>query len=382
MRRAAGWLGRIVLGLLVAALLAPTVLPPFLDRVYYRGPVSDHFDGQRFFNPDNRDRIRGARQRTIVSFLTDWGEEPAQLSVTPSRPPRWVAGEAMKATWVGHATVLVQTEGLNILTDPVWSQRASPLGFIGSQRLRAPGIRFDDLPHIDLVLLSHDHYDHLDLATLERLWSRDHPLIVTALGNDTILAWHGIDSRALDWGETTELRPGIAVKAERVEHWSARWVADRNRALWAGFAVTLPQGGNLFFTGDSGPGDWSWAVAAARDGPYRFALIPVGAWLPPGAKRSYHLGPGEAVRLLRVIGAGKALAIHWGTFADTNANDEDRLRRLHAALVAAGIDPGRFRALEPGRSWDIPPLVQAKNGSAATSSSASAMPKLSASVAR
>lgn len=386
MRRLLGWLGRILLVLVVAGMLAPLVVPPFLDRVYYRGPKSDHFDGRRFFNPDGDDNVTGGRHlpRTAISFFLGRGRKawPDEVPVTPSRPPRRVAGEAMHVTWVGHSTVLVQTQGLNILTDPIWSQRASPFSFIGPKRARAPGIRFADLPRIDLVLVSHNHYDHLDLPTLERLWRRDRPLIVTALGNDTILGWHGIRSRALDWGQSVAIAPGITVKAERVHHWSSRWTADHNRALWAGFAVTLPEGGNLFFAGDTGAGDWSWPVAAARDGPYRLALIPIGAYLPPEIMRSNHIGPVEAVRLFRMLGAGDALAIHWGTFQLSYEGIDDPPRLLRSALIEAGVDPARFRALEAGQGWDVPPLDQAKIGSAATSSSPSDRPKVSASAAR
>jgi len=360
MRRIAGWLGRILLALLVAALLAPSVLPPFLDRIYYRGPVSDHFNGARFFNPDGEQGTGGGqRNRALLTFIL--GEDrvkwPDHVPVTPSRPPARVAGEAMRVTWIGHSTVLVQTQGLNILTDPIWSERASPFSFIGPKRVRAPGVRFDDLPRIDLVLLSHNHYDHLDLATLERLWRRDRPLIVTGLGNDTLLGWHDIPAKALDWGQVLAIRPGIAVKSERVHHWTSRWMVDRNRALWTGFAVTLPSGGNLYFAGDSGEGDGSWAVVAARDGPYRFALIPIGAYRPRGLMSGNHIDPAEAVAAFEKLGVQDALGIHWGTFQLSHEGVDEPPADLRTALHAARIDSARFRTLEAGQSWDIPPLT-------------------------
>jgi L-ascorbate metabolism protein UlaG (beta-lactamase superfamily) len=359
-RRALGWLARIAIFALVAALLAPSVLPPFLDRIYYRGPVSDHFDGQRFYNPDGNDILVGGHDlpRASIRFFLGKGRVPwpDHVPVTPSKPPARVAGEAMRVTWVGHSTVLIQTRGLNILTDPVWSERASPFGFIGPKRVRAPGIRFDDLPPIDLVLVSHNHYDHLDLPTLERLWRRDHPLIVTGLGNDTLLGWHGITAKAIDWGQSVAVRPGITVKAERVHHWTSRWGADRDRALWTGFALKLPSGGNLFFAGDTGPGNWSWPVEAAKDGPYRFALIPIGAYLPRAMMRSNHIDPAEAVLAFKLLGASEALAIHWGTFQLSFEGVDDPPRQLREALIASGIDPARFYALEAGQSWDVPAL--------------------------
>ena len=184
-------LGTVLLFLLAALLFAPTLVPPFLDRIYYEGPPSGHYDGERFFNPDGPAPLSQGRRR---GFLGRWATSderarwPESVPVTPSVPPPRVHGRAMRVTWVGHATVLVQTAGLNILTDPIWSRHASPFPPLGPERVRAPGVRFDDLPRIDLVLVSHNHYDHLDLPTLRRLWERDRPLIVTSLGNDTIIA--------------------------------------------------------------------------------------------------------------------------------------------------------------------------------------------------
>jgi L-ascorbate metabolism protein UlaG (beta-lactamase superfamily) len=360
-RRIAGWLGRGLFVLLVALLLAPSVVPPFLDRVYYRGPASDHFDGEHFTNPDGDPPDAGGRRlsSTAVRILLGRGRQPwpDHVAVRPSRPPPHVAGSAMRVTWVGHSTVLIQTQGLNILTDPIWSERASPFGFLGPRRVSASGIRFGDLPRIDLVLLSHNHYDHLDLATLGMLWRRDRPLIVTGLGNDTLLGWRGIAARAIDWGQSVPIRAGVTVKAERVHHWTSRWGADRNRALWTGFAVSLPAGGNLFFAGDTGGGDWRWPAEAARDGPYRLALIPIGAFEPPEIMHENHIGPAEAVRVFEMLGAARALAIHWGTFQLSYEAIDTPPRLLAAALHQGGIDPSRFRALRAGGSWDVPALT-------------------------
>ncbi|MGE0179803.1 MAG: MBL fold metallo-hydrolase, partial [Sphingomonas sp.] len=206
MRTALRQLGIVILFGAVGLCFAPTIVPPFLDRIYYEGPVSGHFDGRHFFNPDldatvaPRAPLPG-RGGLVGRFLAgdDRPPWPAAVAVTSTRPAARVAGEAMVATWIGHASFLIQTAGINILTDPIWSDRAGPFG-IGPRRVAAPGIAFADLPRIDLVLISHNHYDHLDLETLRRLWSRDRPLIVTSLGNDTILRAAGIEAIALDWG--------------------------------------------------------------------------------------------------------------------------------------------------------------------------------------
>jgi L-ascorbate metabolism protein UlaG (beta-lactamase superfamily) len=280
----------------------------------------------------------------------------------------------MRVTWIGHATVLVQTQGLNILTDPIWSERASPFSFAGPKRVRQPGVHFDDLPKIDLVLISHNHYDHMDLPTLKRLWERDRPAIVTSLGNESILQSHGVSAIALDWHsqavltETgTELEEGIPrcdpagacpgdrahVAVARNHHWSSRWGTDRNRALWSAFTVRLP-GGNIFFAGDTGWGDGSWVREAAADGPYRLAIIPIGAYEPRDFMKTNHIDPEEAVRIFEALNPAAALGVHWGTFQLTFEPIDEPRQRLDALKRSRGIAPGRFIATEVGRSFSVP----------------------------
>lgn len=360
-RRWWGWAWRLLLGGLILVLLLPAVLPPFLDRIYYRGPASGHYDGARFFNPDgdtaNGPQSIGAFLRVALRLrrLESAAPWPDHVVTPPGKPARVADPRRMVVTWIGHSTVLVQAGGINILTDPIYAERAGPWGLLGPKRVRDPGIAFADLPHIDLVLVSHDHWDHMDVATLRRLWVRDHPLIVTSLGNDTILRQHGIDAVARDWGGRVTVRPGVDVIVERVDHWGSRWGKDRNRALWSGFAVTLP-GGNLFFAGDTGWGDGAWPVEAARDGPYRLALIPVGAFRPPEVMRPSHIDPAAAVEVFRRLGTARALAVHWGTFKLSSEGLYDPPRLLHVALARRGIPAGRFKALEVGVNWDVPPL--------------------------
>ena len=271
----------------------------------------------------------------------------------------------MLVSWIGHASVLVQTAGLNTLTDPIWSDVASPFPPIGPNRVRAPGVRFEDLPRIDLVVVSHNHYDHMDLPTLKRLWRRDRPLIVTSLGNDRILKDEGIAARAGDWGETVGVfigcpatarcAPRARVRIERVQHWSSRWGVDRNRALWSGFTVET-EGGNIFFAGDAGWGGGGWAREVARHGPPRLAILPVGAYEPRDVMETNHLNPEEAVAAFEALRPERAIGVHWGTFQLTFEPIGDPPRRLAAALSARGIDPARFVTVEPGRSFSVPPL--------------------------
>ena len=376
MKRILKWLAILIAGLLLLAFGLRFALPPVLDDIYYEGPRSWHFDGERFFNPDGYvgpPRPSGSTAWLGFFIGRDRAEWPVRVPVSPGKPPARVQGEAMQVTWIGHATVLVQTRGLNILTDPIWSHRASPFPFGGAVRVRAPGVRFDDLPKIDLVLISHNHYDHMDIATLKRLSERDNPLIVTNLGNDEILKRHGVFARAADWGGRVPVRDGVEVIVERVHHWSSRWGADRNRALWSGFTVTLP-GGNLFFAGDTGLGDGNWASEAGKRGPVRLAILPVGAYQPREIMTDSHVDPDEAVEIFERLDAANAVGVHWGTFQLTDEPINEPVTRLAAALSGNGIDGGRFRTPEAGQSWNIPSL--------ATASSDRAMPKRVAGAAR
>jgi len=347
---------------IMCVLAAAIVVPHFLDRIYYEGPPSNHFDGAHFFNPDGGDLPLTGPNRyftptRIIRFFVSDGRPvwPDDVPVTPSQPPAYVKGEAMRVTWIGHATALVQTEGLNILTDPVWSDYASPVQGFGPKRHRAPGVRFESLPKIDVVLLSHSHYDHMDIPTLRALWDRDKPLIITSLGNDTILKSKGIEAVARDWGQSVAIRPGIEVFIDRVHHWGTRFAKDRNRMLWSGFTMILP-GGNLFFAGDSGLGDGLWPYEAAKHGPIRFALIPIGSYKPREMMAANHLDPAEAVTVFERLGAMYALGIHWGTFQLAADRIDDPPADLRAALSLAHIDADRFRTPEAGEAWTIPTI--------------------------
>jgi len=376
MRKALRRFGAFLLFLLAALCFAPTLVPPFLDRIYYEGPASDHYDGRHFFNPESPQPRRIDPRR----FLNRWAGEravwPDNVPVRPTIPPRQVRDRDMLVTWIGHSTVLIQTAGINILTDPIWSERASPFSFIGPRRVRAPGVRFEDLPRIDLVLVSHNHYDHMDLPTLRRLWDRDRPLIVTSLGNDTILRSAGIEARAFDWGGGQNLRcdspyrhlprdqwpqfryAGLAehpcfVMAMRNHHWGSRWGTDRNRALWSAFAIhTL--GGSIFFAGDTGWAGGGWAREAARRGPFRLAIIPIGAYLPRDVMQDNHVDPEESVQIFEALNPVRALGVHWGTFQLTFEGIDDPPRALAAALRARAIAPERFVATEAGQSFRVP----------------------------
>jgi L-ascorbate metabolism protein UlaG (beta-lactamase superfamily) len=318
---------------------------------YYDGPVSDHFDG-RFFNiaPATTDKtFADIRRWRKTSRRTPW---PGHVTVHPTVPEARVDGT--RITLVGHATVLIQIGGLNLLTDPVWSDRCSPVQFAGPKRVCAPGVRFEDLPPIDAVLLSHNHYDHLDVATMRRLVTRHDPLIVTPLGNDTLVRRIAPKARIVtgDWWDEREL-PGASVTFVPAQHWSQRSINDRRMALWCGFHVRAG-GHSVYFAGDTGYGDGSlFHTIRQRLGSPDIALLPIGAYAPRWFMRDQHTDPAEAVRIMQHLDARHALAIHWGVFPLSDEGRDEPVHALAHALAEQAIAHGRFRHDEPGAVFDV-----------------------------
>lgn len=324
-----------------------------MTNPYYAGPPSDHFDGARFFNPGQPTTDRG------LSDVLRW-----KLGSRPARWPRFVPVrqatpdarvDGIRITMVGHATLLIQVAGLNILTDPVWSERASPLSFAGPRRVTAPGIAFDALPPIDAVLLSHNHYDHLDVDTLARLQATHRPRIVTTLGNDAIVrrAVPNADIAVGDWGDTIPVGAGVESALVRANHWSARGTRDRRMALWCGHYLKTPVG-TVWFAGDTGYGNGAiFRQIAEEHGPPDVALIPIGAYAPRWFMQAQHADPCEAVRIFEDVGARRAIGIHWGTFQLTDEPREAPASELAEALAARRINPARFLAATPGAVFDI-----------------------------
>jgi N-acyl-phosphatidylethanolamine-hydrolysing phospholipase D len=281
--------------------------------------------------------------------------------------PRAPAGE-VRVTWVGHATFLLQIGGLNLLTDPVWSRRASPLRWLGPARFVPPGIPWEQLPPIDAVLLSHDHYDHLDDDTVRRLHARfgDGLRWLTPLAYRDWLGARGITRvEERDWGEAAEL-PGPAGPLRAtclpVQHWTRRGLREFNDRLWGSWMLETPDGRRVYFAGDSGY--WSgFREIGERFGPLDGALIPIGAYEPRWFMRPAHMNPEEAVRTYRDLGgSGTFVGMHWGTFRLT---DEDPLEppvRTRAAWAEAGLPPERLWIPRHGETRVVPPSAPAGAG--------------------
>ncbi len=318
---------------------------------YYRGPTSDHFDGTRFFNPGHAATDRGLGQLLRWKLGEKAARWPRAVAVTQTVPDARVAD--LRVTAVGHATMLIQLAGRNILTDPLWSERASPSQLVGPKRVTAPGIAFDKLPPIDTVLLSHNHYDHLDMATLRRLDSIHHPLIITPLGNDAIVRRAIPTARIAcgDWGDRFEIGGGIDAHIVPAQHWSARGVGDRRMALWGGFMLH-GAGKRVYFAGDTGYGDGTiFRTIRRRYGVPDVALIPIGAYAPRWFMAAQHVDPDEAVRIMIDVEAQRAIGIHWGCFQLTDEARDAPVEALAESLMRHDIDPARFRAAVPGEYY-------------------------------
>jgi len=328
-------------------------------NTYYSGPVSDHFDGTAFFNPGGIEPRGGLDLlRWKFNGLNVAWPESFPSPFPQATPETRVSGDRLVVTMVGHAAMLIQVAGLNILTDPVWSERTSPVSFAGPKRVNPPGIRIGDLPPIDVVIVTHNHYDHLDLETLWVLQSRDKPHFVTPLGNDTIIRSKVPDAKitVMDWGGREAIAPGITLHCEPCHHWSARGMGDRRMALWAAFVIETPAG-KIYHIGDTGFHQGiNYRAAKEKHGGFRLANLPFGAYEPRWFMAGQHQNPEEAVDGMLLCDATFVAGHHWGTFKLTDEGIEQPVEALRAALDKRGIDRERFRPMRPGEVFEVPSI--------------------------
>ena len=337
--------------------------------------ASDHFDGIRYFNPDvpqsssspsGQAAKRGPTWWVWKWILrTDWPEWPKRTDFLPGPPPVTRAPEgSLYITPVGHATFLIQMDGVNILTDPIWSERCSPVSWVGPKRYSEPGIRFEDLPPVDVVLVSHNHYDHFDLPTLKRLAKKGMPRAIVPLGNLDLMRSTGIPAvDELDWWQSVRLSSNVTITLVPAQHFSARTLWDRDRTLWGGFVISGPSG-NVYYSGDTGYGP-HFREIARRFSPIRVALLPIAPFRPPQAREStqgyrsvVHMGPAEAVKAHMDLGTPLSIAAHFQVFRLGVEGFDDAVNGLVASLKEHSLKPDTFVTPMFGQAIKMPPMLE------------------------
>lgn len=344
------WSVTIVAVLFVSALVIGNFM---YSAPAYRGPVSDHFDGRHFYNKTPAEHR--SFFRLLKWMITRERGKWLPYSDLPygHPPPMEVADGKIRVTFVNHSTVLIQLDGLNILTDPVWSFRIGPLSWLGLTRHISPGIRMEDLPPIDIILISHNHYDHLDIPTLKILTRKHNAQIYNALGNSALLSKYQIKpSRGMDWWEEAKLENGVSITFVPSRHFSIRSMWDRNRTLWGGFVIQGPSG-IVYFASDSGMGP-HFEEIKKRFGEPRLAILPIGAYLPQWFMSPMHLSPENAVEVHKLLGAGTTLAVHYGTFELGDDGQFEAVERIQKILREKPGMEKEFWLLMPGEGRDVP----------------------------
>ena len=323
----------------------------------WNGPVTDHFNGKYFYNPE---RV-GIQSTHKASSVFRWffrkrvkGHYPevTQNTHKPQLAPT-VNGQAWEITMVNHSTLLIRAGGLNILTDPIWSDYTSPVQFAGPKRKRPVGIEWADLPKIDICLISHDHYDHFDADTLKRLYERDNPLFIVPLGLKSLLEYHtGATPRCeeKDWWDTVPVSQGTCITLTPALHWSRRYrhPEGSNRSLWSGFHIRVQNGPSIFFAGDTAASR-CFDDIYCRLGAPNVAILPIGAYRPDWI-RTHHTNPEDAVRIMQQLHAPLAIACHFGTWQLADDGYQENLDDLAAALNATGIPANLFPAPDNGQT--------------------------------
>lgn len=322
----------------------------------YQENSSDHFDGKKFVNPDNA----GTHKYWEVlkwwlggNDKGSWHKEHKETD-TPAPPARSRNGE-LQLTFINHASFLLQVDGMNLLTDPIWSYRASPYQWIGPKRMRNPGLRFEDLPKIDTVLISHNHYDHLDITTVEKLKEQHDPTFVVPLGVEKLLHDHGIHKTVyLDWWQKHELEGELSLTSVPARHFSGRGLFDRNKTLWCGYVLHASVG-NIYFAGDTGYGRFLNEIGN-RFGPMHTSLLPIGAYKPRWFMEAIHMSPEEAVKAHSAVESRQSFGMHFGTFPMADDGMYEPIEDLRKAREKYHLGEKQFRILREGERKEFGPM--------------------------
>jgi L-ascorbate metabolism protein UlaG (beta-lactamase superfamily) len=316
---------------------------------YYAGPQSDHFDGTKFFNPWGPSGKKGFMDFVKWRFGGTRAAWPEKVE-NPLRPPIQAGPETFQVTYIGHATLLIRMNGVNIITDPLFSERASPFASIGPKRVRAPFIPLEMLPKIDYVFISHNHYDHLDLASLSWLARNHKPVMITPLGNTRLMepCADGCSMVALDWYQNTPLKNNLSLNLVPSQHWSRRGFNDINRDLWGGMFLKSNDGKGVYYSGDTGFHAGMFEDIAKRYGGPDIALLPIGAYEPRWFMKYSHMNPDDAARAHAILKPKKSMGFHFETFQLTDEAFDTPRKDMGEALKKHKIPTEDFVIPYPG----------------------------------
>jgi len=311
--------------------------------------TSDHFDGKCYHNQEPGEfSLKDIIPWILTTQIERWPKWIDNEKFPP--PPRRVELGEIRVTFIQHATFLVQVDGLNILIDPIWSRRCGPFSLFGPARVRLPGVAWEDLPPIDIVLISHNHYDHLDLPTLRGLSGKHMPICITAKGNAKLIKKTGIQSVVeLDWWDEHEPIADLKVMMVPARHTSGRSSWDRNKTLWGGFFIRSKWGA-IYFSGDTAYGK-HFRQIRARCGIPNLALLPIGSYMPRHLMRVVHMNPFESVQAHIELGFPPSIGMHFGTFRLSDEGFNEPVLRLDEARQLYGIPPSKFIVPKEGKSW-------------------------------
>ncbi len=314
----------------------------------YRGELTDKFDGSRFFNSTPMTQGFSSMVKLSWEFATQSAPWPDNIVVEQRSVP--LSDEGLSVTFINHATFLLQIDGVTILTDPIYSERASPFSFAGPKRVHVPGIPIEALPEIDVILISHNHYDHLDVDTLQTIAARQEkaPMILAGLGNGALFTEIGlIHHEDMDWDDVVRINE-LDFVFTACRHRSGRGLGDQMQTLWGSFVIRTDYG-DIYFAGDTGYDGHFKAAGEDYDG-FRLALLPIGAYEPRWFMKDVHLNPHEAVQAHLDLKSEFSIGMHYGTFQLTLEAVDRPEKDLDVALTEYGLSRDVFTTLEVGQT--------------------------------
>ena len=317
---------------------------------YYTGSITDHFDGKQFYHaglPPTDKSLFDLLRWQLFGNHAKWPKSiPARIGIKPE------PHDTLSILCIGHASLLIQTAGINILIDPVWSEVASPFR-VGPRRRNSPAVSLVDLPPVHAILVTHNHYDHMDTATIAAIHAQHKPVIISPLGNDTVIHKDApqVSVQTGDWWQSFPLSPNVRVTIVPAYHWSARKLGDRRQSLWCGFVIDSPSG-RIYCAGDTAYQDGKiFSEIRSRCGNPLVAILPIGAYAPRWFMSTQHTDPAEAVQIAIDVGAQHLLGIHWGTFPLTDEPWDEPPRLLEDAVTLHTGTPIRAQAMRSGDVW-------------------------------